>query len=96
MKRPSIIKLMAVLLGFSVIATVTSTIAWFAPTAVIENNKTPIEGATEGAYFAYGDGSAEKPYGIKKPRHLYNLAWLNYLGFFNKSQFYFEKYLRWA
>ena len=48
MKRPSIIKLMAVLLGFSVIATVTSTIAWFAPTAVIENNKTlkPVKAIT--------------------------------------------------
>ena len=90
MKRLTTIKLIGALLGFSLIASVTSTIAWFAPTAVIENSNNPIEGATEGAYFAYGDGSEEKPYGIKKPRHLYNLAWLNYLGFFNKKQFYFE------
>ena len=90
MKRSTVIKLLASILGVSLVASVTSTIAWFVPIARIENTDSPIEGATEGAYFAYGDGSSGSPYGIKKPRHLYNLAWLNYLGYFNDSQVYFE------
>lgn len=40
---------------------------------------------SKGAYFAYGDGSAEHPYGIKEPRHLYNLAWLQDRGKFNEK-----------
>ena len=45
----------------------------------------PSDGSTAAAYFAYGDGTSEHPYGIKNPRHLYNLAWLQYLGYFNKD-----------
>jgi hypothetical protein len=41
------------------------------------------EGYTASAYFAGGNGSAETPYIITDPIHLYNLAWLQYLGYFN-------------
>lgn len=84
----------------SAVATATATISWFVPVATVEKEKNPIEGSTQGAYFAYGNGkptTVEHPenrvYGITVPRHLYNLAWLQYLGFFNKTsgeQFYFE------
>lgn len=36
------------------------------------------------AYFAGGDGSSGDPYLITEPVHLYNLAWLQYLGIFNE------------
>ena len=51
------------------------------------------------AYFADGDGlTRETPYLITEPVHLYNLAWLQYLGVFNqvdaegniKQQYYFR------
>ena len=45
----------------------------------------PSDGSTAAAYFAYGNGTSESPYGIKNPRHLYNLAWLQYLGYFNRD-----------
>lgn len=67
-----------------------ATFAWFRPVASIDKTDSPLEGITEGAYFAYGDGSSQKPYGISKYRHLYNLAWLQYLGFFSDKQYYFE------
>ncbi len=42
-----------------------------------------ISGSTHAAFFAGGDGSADSPYLISKPTHLYNLAWLQYIGYFN-------------
>ena len=44
-----------------------------------------VTGASDGAYYASGDGSKENPYVINQPRHLYNLAWLQYLGTYNKD-----------
>ena len=55
-------------------------LAWFTNAVVFGDPN--VEGSAVGAYFAYGDGSAEKPYGIRETRHLYNLAWLQYMGFF--------------
>ena len=40
-------------------------------------------GSTKTAYFAGGDGTEENPYQINSPVHLYNLAWLQYFGYFN-------------
>ncbi len=42
-------------------------------------------GSTESAYFAGGTGSADSPYEIRSAVHLYNLAWLQYLGYFNMN-----------
>lgn len=42
-------------------------------------------GSTEAAYFAGGTGSADSPYEIRSAVHLYNLAWLQYLGYFNMN-----------
>lgn len=58
-----------------------------------------MNGDSKGVYFAYGNGTSESPFGISTPRHLYNLAWLQYNGDFNKDsnsdgvldkQYYFE------
>lgn len=71
-----------------------ATLAWLHPTTKVgnqgETNTLPIDGSSSSGYFAYGDGSAEHPYGIRIPRHLYNLAWLQYLGAFQNRQLYFE------
>ena len=83
-------------------AAAVGTLSWFASSADISNTDNPINGSANSAYFAYGNGSPTTPedpdsrvYGITVPRHLYNLAWLQYLGFFNLEeengkQYYFE------
>lgn len=60
--------------------------AWFSN----NNNITRgFDGSTTGAYFARGNGSEGNPYVINKPIHLYNLAWLQYVGFFKDKEPYF-------
>ncbi len=54
------------------------------------DNKTTITpdevtGSSDGAYYASGQGTSDDPYIINQPRHLYNLAWLQYLGTYNKD-----------
>ena len=96
------------LISFSSVSVATGTLSWLSYLVTIDNSYTSnkkIDGSTLGAYFAYGDGipsgsqpGTHKVYGINKPRHLYNLAWLQYLGYFNKldnngelvNQYYFE------
>lgn len=77
-------------------------IAWFNSYVTMPDER--IEGSIRGAYFAYGngkprsEGSEDCPYGIETPRQLYNLAWLQYSGYFNRDldndkkfdTFYFE------
>lgn len=75
-------------------------LSWFTNLVTIDNTHNTtnkIDGSTLGAYFAYGNGiptgEGNNKYGINKPRHLYNLAWLQYLGYFERNdgtQFYFE------
>ena len=45
---------------------------------------TSFGGSTKAAYFAGGDGSsADDAYKISNEVHMYNLAWLQYIGYFN-------------
>ena len=77
---------------FSLVATFSGSIAWF-QALKMESTDVPFNGYSESAYFAYGDGSAEHPYGITEVRHLNNLAWLQDSGYFNKNpitHYYFE------
>lgn len=93
-------KSLLVILGsafFSAIVAVSLSIAWMAPTAYMQNSQNPIEGAVRDKYYNSGDGlTAETAFEITTPRHLYNLAWLQYLGFYNKNtgqdnrQYYFK------
>ena len=68
--------------------TVFSTLSWFKATGRI--NEYDLNGKSTGAYFAYGDGSEQHPFGISIPRHLNNLAWLQYMGKFDDGHYYFE------
>ena len=72
------------------------TLAWFNSQAFLQNMENPIEGSVQDKYYASGSGAYNDPFVINQPRHLYNLAWLQYLGFYNKNdggiddhQFYF-------
>ena len=79
-------------LGFvtlsGMVATAISTFSWFVASVVTPEYK--LSGSSAGAYFAYGDGSVDHPFGISIPRHLYNLSWLQYMGQFSDKQYYFE------
>lgn len=81
---------------FAGIAAFSGSLAWFTSTAFVKTEDSPIEGSVEDEYYASGLGTSDNPFVITKPRHLYNLAWLQYLGFYNKNsgpdnhQFYFK------
>lgn len=74
---------LAALVFLSVFSLGIGTLAWFVASYDVDPK---ILGGTAGTYFESGDGSEEKPYIISNPRHLYNLAWLQYLGEFNKDE----------
>jgi hypothetical protein len=61
----------------------TASLAWF--TSKNNADLGTGQGYTASAYFAGGDGSAANPFVINRPIHLYNLAWLQYLGIFNQT-----------
>jgi hypothetical protein len=61
----------------------TASLAWF--TSKNNADLGTGQGYTASAYFAGGDGSADNPFIINRPIHLYNLAWLQYLGIFNQT-----------
>lgn len=65
-----------------ILASMALSLAWFVSLAKLDPTG---DASATGAYFAYGNGSQEKPFGIAQPRHLYNLAWLQYMGKFNKT-----------
>ena len=68
-------------------ATAAFSYAWFTNHNNVTNND--LQGSTAGAYFARGDGKSTNPYVINKPIHLYNLAWLQYIGAFDDKEPYF-------
>ena len=96
MKRKVTIALLSSMTVFSAIAAATGVMAWFKPVAKIESSYGDVTGFSEGAYYESGDGlTLETAFVISKPRHLYNLAWLQYLGYYNKpgengKQYYFK------
>ena len=85
---------------FTLAASFMGSFAWFANTVTMAKDSTNINGASMAGYFAYGDGQPyeedengkviHRPYGISIPRHLRNLAWLQYLGNFSSKKYYFE------
>ena len=58
------------------------TYSWFTNTEFVEPD---LSGFSISAYFGGGTGTPDDPFQIKNQRHLYNLAWLQYLGYFNKE-----------
>lgn len=80
-----------------IIAFTAATFGWFSRYNTIDFPNA-YGGTAKAAYFASGDGSKNDPYKIKTAVHLYNFAWLQYLGYFNlnptlnngRAQSYFE------
>ncbi len=78
MKRTTV----AVLIIAVLLAVIAPSLSWFA--RLIDMDPVTVSGTTEaGSYFESGDGSEASPYIISQPVHLYNLAWLQYIGYFN-------------
>lgn len=61
--------------------TITINYAWFVSGYDVDPLAT---GSSVDAYYLKGSGTELDPYIITTPRHLYNLAWLQYLGTYNK------------
>ena len=83
---------------FSLITLATATVAWFAhlPDLAFGNGsgKINVSAGSETSYYESGSGdSINDPYIISNRNHLYNLAWLQYMGRYNTpniSQKYFK------
>lgn len=75
-----------VLLIFTIVILIFQTsFSWFSR-PLSSNIPDNFSGSTEVAYFESGNGSAETPYVISNRVHLYNLAWLQYIGYFNLGE----------
>ncbi len=72
--------LVVVLLGIGIYITIA--FSWFTNTELVEPD---LSGFSVSAYFGGGKGTEDDPFLIKNNRHLYNLCWLQYLGYFNKQ-----------
>ncbi len=79
MKRKNIL-LAGILVLLSSIVLVVYGYAWYAG-----KKFESLEGKVNPSYFAGGNGSKEQPFKITNKIHMYNLAWLQYLGVFNKD-----------
>jgi len=83
---------------FSIVAFSTSTFAWFAYLPELQfgtgSGKIDVGAGSETSYYESGSGnSPEDPYIISNRNHLYNLAWLQYMGRYNSpsiTQKYFK------
>ncbi|MBR5242259.1 MAG: hypothetical protein IKV20_03880 [Clostridia bacterium] len=70
-------------------------VAWFFEA---EDINPDVHGSAITGYFHAGDGSKEHPYQLNNAKHVYNLAWLQYIGYLNEEdqetgkikQLYFE------
>ncbi len=83
-KYADIKKCAAVTLALLVLLlTLSPTLAWFSSYIEINSSEANITGSSAVTYFGSGDGSVDDPYIISSPTHLYNLAWLQYIGYFN-------------
>ena len=78
MKRRYILANVGILAGCALIFATSATLMWFSNNISIV--PTQIIASSDGAYYASGNGTKDDPYVINNARHLYNLAWLQYLG----------------
>ncbi len=72
------------------ITSITSVFAWYVSNYGIKQAISDDKLTANGAYYKSGNGTKEKPYVIANARHLYNLAWLQDLGFYDDKVYYFE------
>lgn len=96
MKKSLKILALSFLVASSCAAAITSTVAWFKFGSDITfggGQDVPLQAGAEVSYYGGGDGSQTNPYIISERIHLYNLAWLQYAGTYNKEsiqQLYFK------
>ncbi len=90
MKRASYIALGIVLSLFTATTVVTSTVAWLKEgiDVGINGDNANVAGAIEASLFGGNSsqpnwGTEDNPYLIQNKNHLYNLAWMQYMGYFN-------------
>ncbi|MDY2900793.1 MAG: hypothetical protein SOT09_02095, partial [Candidatus Borkfalkiaceae bacterium] len=76
----SLAALLIIVISFSAIS-----FAWLASGKYL-NFPSSFGGSATPAYFAGGNGSEDNPFRITNAVHLYNLAWLQYLGYFNRRE----------
>jgi|GEM_PF-1295131 len=90
MRKPLILLALGLCAGATLLGGVFGAYAWFQDQAAVPEQDSLV-GASQGAYFARGTGVEGDPYIINRPIHLYNLAWLQYIGYFNdaKAPYYF-------
>lgn len=93
MKRSIKILALSMISLCSIAAVTVSTVAWFSTKDEINY----VDGGAVASYFKSGHGTEQDPYIIASRNHVYNLAWLQYIGYFNDStnfsglhQYYFE------
>ena len=87
--------LCAVMLLGAVAGAVTMAYAWLSPGKTVP---VTADGSAVANYFAGGTGDKDDPYILTNAKHVYNLAWLQYMGVFNTEknddgtvkQFYFK------
>ncbi len=84
MKRKGLVTGVGLIACCSILFSVSASLMWFDNRTRIAPNQ--IVGSSNGAYYASGDGSKDDPFVINQPRHLYNLAWLQYLGAYNQEE----------
>ncbi len=72
-----------VLMLVSLAVFITSAFGWLATVSVIRTN---VGGSVLTGYFAGGDGTKDNPYQLSNRTHVYNLAWLQYIGYFNNQK----------
>ena len=79
-----------VMSAFVFVTLSTSVAAWFSTGTGItfgdDTDKVPLKAGAEASHFARGSGTENDPYIINDRIHLYNLAWLQYVGEFNTSK----------
>ena len=87
MKKKLTIVALSIISGFSFVVFTTSTMAWFAAGTHIGFGDDPgnvdISGGSNASYYESGSGASNDPYIISDSIHLYNLAWLQYIGYYN-------------
>ena len=84
MKKGIRLGILISLFSLSLVGGASATISWFSNRANV-SLRDNINGESNGAYFKGGTGEKDDPFIISEPIHLYNLAWLQYLGYFNTN-----------
>ena len=94
MKKKLSVALISSITAFTLLAATLSAVSWFEISFQMSPEDSVLKGGSEGAYYEDGDGLTEQTaFIISNPRHLYNFAWLQYLGYYNDNagkQYYFK------